>query len=155
MRMKALSPEVLYDSLTVALNGNAAPPVVVKNPKGLKIAQPTPYAIGPRDEFLNFFAGPAVETAAEEYSHGIPQVLRLMNAAPFNARSPLAESLASVSETTPEKIDTLCLAVLSRRPTADERQTLAEYVEQEGANARAFSGAIWVLLNTSEFLVNR
>jgi hypothetical protein len=152
MAVKVLSPDVLYDSLTIALNGNPAPAAAGKTGK---VAPAEPFTIGPRDEFINSFAGPASESKANGYSHGIPQLLRLMNAAPFNVGAPLARTVAGRDGTPDEKIAMMYLATLSRRPAEDELRALVEYVDARRGTEQAYAGALWILLNTSEFVLNR
>lgn len=152
MRIKMLSPEMLYDSLTAAINADLQPIAVGKNNK-----QPRPelVSIGPRDEFISFFAGPAAESGTNEYSHGIPQLLRLMNAEKLNLNLPLAKSLAARTASPSEKIESMYLAILARRPTAPERSALTDFIAAHESNEQAYAGAIWILLNSSEFLLNR
>jgi hypothetical protein len=152
MAVKVLSPDVLYDSLTIALNGNPATTAAGKNGKA---AQSAPFTIGPRDEFINSFSGPAAESKANGYAHGIPQLLRLMNAESFNVGAPLAKAVAGSDGTPEEKIAIMYLATLSRRPTEDERRALVEYVDARRGTEQAYAGALWILLNTSEFVLNR
>ena len=56
-----------------------------------------------------------------------------------------------------ERIEALYLATLSRYPTSDERQRLLAYVDLSDARRRrdqALADVFWVLINSSEFLVN-
>jgi hypothetical protein len=53
---------------------------------------------------------------------------------------------------TPEKIETLYLASLSRKPTAKEMERLARYVSGNGD--KALADVFWALLNSSEFVLN-
>src|SRR5262249_23721212 len=57
-------------------------------------------------------------------------------------------------------LEELCLAVLSRRPTADERAWFDKYKARR-ANANTppgrrelFTDVLWALVNTSEFIFN-
>lgn len=152
MRVKMLSPDMLYQSLTAAINADLQPIAVGKNTKR---PRPELVSIGPRDEFISFFAGPAAESGVNEYSHGIPQLLRLMNAEKLNVGLPLARSLAESTAAPKEKIDSLYLAVLARRPTTAEQSALADFITAHESNEQAYAGAVWILLNSSEFLLNR
>lgn len=151
--VKVLSPEVLFDSLTMAVN--CYPVTTVSVGKTGKPPQREVLVIGSRDEFVNFFSGPAAESSANEYAHGIPQLLRLMNAEALNVGAPLAKTLAERNATLQENIDTLYLATLSRRPTDAERDALAGYIVTRQGTEQAYAGALWILLNTSEFVLNR
>lgn len=151
MAIKVLSPDALYDSLTIALNGDPEEATAGKNGK----AAPARFPIGSRDEFVNFFSGLADDARPGQYAHGIPQLLRLMNAEAFNVGAPLAGALAQADGTPEVKIGLLYLAVLSRRPTADETRLLTDYVARHQGSEQAYAGALWILLNTSEFVLNR
>jgi len=166
--VKVLDPEVLYDSITRAVNADVAsawaPAAFPANDgqkknsapaKGVKVARPEPVSIGSRDEFLNFFSGSAGESGPTRYAHGIPQLLRLMNADALNVGSPTARATAASPATVDEKIEALYLAVLARRPTDAQRSLMREYVETRQGNEQAYSDALWILLNSSEFLLNR
>ena len=88
-----------------------------------------------------------------KYTHGIPQVLRMLNAkehSEFNA----AVQSATRDKTGPEAVEQLYLAVLARRPTAEETGQMTAYVERVGDVRQAYADIFWVLLNSAEFLVN-
>ena len=54
----------------------------------------------------------------------------------------------------PEKvIEALYLRVLSRRPAAEESERMVKYVAA-GDAAKGYGDALWVLINSSEFLFN-
>ena len=80
MAVKPLTPEQLYDSLThvVGQGGAAARPRA-------RATWPQRGQGGPREQFVAFFG---IEDGADptEYQAGIPQVLRLMNAAAVEQR---------------------------------------------------------------------
>ncbi len=152
MSVKVIAPDMLYDSLTIAAGGRLESPQAGKPGKS---QQPPEFSIGPREEFINFFTGPAVEARSEEYSLGIPQLLRLMNSTALNTATPIAEALARRDDSLEDRVEALYLAVLSRKPTDDERQTLGDYVKARQGTSQAFSGALWILLNSSEFVLNR
>lgn len=152
MAVKTLSADVLYDSLMGAVNARLIEPV---SQKGMKVALPDPFVIAPRDEFVNFYSSAAVDAGANEYAYGIPQVLRLMNAEAFNTGAPLVHAVATSEGSIDDKVERLYLAVLSRRPTAAERETLSKYLAERKESEQAYAGALWILLNTSEFVLNR
>src|SRR5262249_42880356 len=103
MAVKPIGPEAIYNSIETVLgeNKNASgggkaggnKPAGTK-PAGTKPAagKPASPAVSPRDEFVNFFRG---QGGAEpgEFAHGIPQFLRRMNGAQFNAGAPMIERL--------------------------------------------------------------
>jgi hypothetical protein len=64
--------------------------------------------------------------------------------------------------TTPERVEALYLATLSRRPRPAELDRMAKYIEEAGkdaqdrdkASARALADVFWMLLNCAEFKGN-
>ena len=59
--------------------------------------------------------------------------------------------------TTADRVETLYLAALSRRPRANERKRMIAYVDSGGPrnnSQRALADVFWALLNSSEFIVN-
>jgi hypothetical protein len=113
---------------------------------------------GPRNEFLTKFA--ATSEKATEHQTSILQALTLMNGRLTTAAtSPRqSETLAAVIDApfmdVGEKIETLYLASLSRKPTAKELARLKRYVEKEDRPAEALADVFWALLNSAEFSVN-
>jgi hypothetical protein len=53
-----------------------------------------------------------------------------------------------------ERLETLFLAALSRRPSASERAAMLQYVQQSEAAGAALADVFWALLNSSEFMLN-
>jgi hypothetical protein len=61
-----------------------------------------------------------------------------------------------IKGTSPEKaIEKLYLTALSRRPTADETKKMNEFVSKHQDQRAAYGDVLWVLLQTSEFALNR
>lgn len=109
-----------------------------------------------RERFRIYFqaGGDDGNTPVPDYSHGIPQVLRIMNSPTLTDGSLLISRL-NTRLATPEKvIEGLYLATLSRRPTADELARTKEFVAGESDRAQAYEDLLWVLLNSGEFLHN-
>jgi hypothetical protein len=155
MAVKPVGPEALYDSLAVvyggALDKNAAPG---GKPGGSKPGEKPAYGpTNPRDEFVNFFRGQGGEVG--EFAHGMPQFLRRMNGEWFNAPAPVIDRLVKAGASTEKAIATLYLTALSRRPTACEKELMAKYVAGRPTPAEGYSGVLWVLLNSGEFVLNR
>ncbi|MBA4017917.1 MAG: hypothetical protein C0483_12135 [Pirellula sp.] len=144
MRMKLLTPEQLYESLSVALPPSG--PVKGGRRGG-----------DPRDEFVGFFRseGEADPTA---YTRGIPQTLRMMNSDQW--WSPRQESAAirgivGDAATEEQAVDRLYLRVLSRRPTEQERGVLQEFFRAHpGSRDEAYAELLWSLVNCGEFSTN-
>jgi hypothetical protein len=59
------------------------------------------------------------------------------------------------TSTPPQVIEKLYLTALSRRPTADETKRLAAVVAKAPDARAGYGDVLWVLLNSSEFALNR
>jgi len=150
--IKVLSPEQLYDSLVsvVGAPGNANRPAAKAGPKG--------GPQGPRDQFALFFTG-GENAKPTEYEAGIPQALRLMNG-PLMAAGRMTSVAARAGEVTKtstpaQVIEKLYLTTFARKPTADEAKRLTEFVAKAPDPKAAYGDVLWVLLNSSEFALNR
>jgi hypothetical protein len=145
MNIKVLSGEMLYDSMVQVYGsppGGTAQPA--KTGKGV--------GRSPRDSFVGFFRGDDGSEAIE-YSLGIPQALRLMNSSQFN-RTAILDRLLKNSQTPEEVIEQLYLMTLSRRPSPSELSKMTAHVKK-GEARHGYSDILWVLLNSSEFALNR
>jgi hypothetical protein len=152
MKLKVMSADVLYDSLTTVLAREpAAQGRFAAKAKAKAKAGPRT----PREEFRNFFHAEADDDSGvvEDYTHGIPQVLRLMNSQSMSDTKAVVAKLAKANESPEKAIEALYLRVLSRRPTAPESERMVHYVAA-GDSAKGYGDALWVLINSSEFLFN-
>lgn len=153
MAVKGLSAAQVYDSL-VRATGRFEP-----------FALLNPFTFGqrgsPRQRIGELFADQG--TTPMERPTTILQSLALMNGEFVTQETSLADSrlLRSVAEfpgfTTPDRIDAIFMAALTRPPTSQEREKFVAYVEKggrTGAADQALSDVLWVLLNGSEFLYN-
>jgi hypothetical protein len=77
-----------------------------------------------------------------------------MNARQFNATPPLVEQLVKRKLPRDQAIATLFLATLTRRPTANEMKLMADYLEHRQEPEKGYSGILWILFNTNEFVLN-
>jgi hypothetical protein len=150
--VKVLSGEQMFDSLTTVLG-----PIGGKD-AGRRKAGGKGGPVGPRDQFARFFEG-ADNAPPTAYAAGMPQALRLMNS-PQMAQARLTNVAVRSGEVTrgsaPEKaIEKLYLTALSRRPTADETAKMTEFVKKHPDPRAAYGDVLWVLLQTSEFALNR
>lgn len=154
MRVKVLDPDMLYDSLHVVLNSDPAARVVVKGTKPIKSpSHREPVVIEPRDRFVRFFGRAALGDDSLQYGYGIPQMLRLLNSREWNVLPPFVADLNSAAVEPRTAVETLTLAVLARRPTAAEIDRLLSLANT--TSSPDYGPAFWVLLNSSEFVVNR
>lgn len=152
MAVQGLTAEQLFDSIAIAV-GHYEP-----------FQQAQPYVLnqsGPRSEFLELFAPD--NNSPTERQTSILQALALMNGQFTSSFTNLDSSatLAAVAEfplmKNPERIETLYLAALSRKPRPDELDRLVQYVESGGPSKnekQALADLFWALLNSSEFLFN-
>src|SRR5262249_3069598 len=147
MNIKVFTPEQLYDSL-IAVIGE---PTRGEAKTGKSPANAKRGPITPRDQFISFF-DPGENAKPTDYENGIPQVLRLMNH-PFTARASMkAARELTQSQPSDKAIEKLYLATLSRRPTAEERGKMTQYVAKHSTDG--YGDILWALINSSEFSLN-
>ena len=150
MSLRSLTPEQLFDSLAQATG--------YREPATLR--QRLLASAGPRQQFLSRF--PRGESATEP-AVSIPQALAMMNG-PLVARVTdvgQSRTLSAIADapfmTTAERVETLFLATLTRKPRADEAERMTRYVDQGGATGNskeALADVFWALLNSGEFAFN-
>jgi hypothetical protein len=147
MRVRGLTAEQLYDSLSLAV--------------GLS---PEPTGDAPtssRAEFLERFA--RHDETPTEMQMTILQALTLMNGGLVAGATHLERgaTLTAIAEApfldTAGRVEALFLATVSRRPKAEEAARMTAYVEGGGASGdrrKALSDVFWALLNSPEFVLN-
>jgi hypothetical protein len=150
MNIKTLSPEQMFDSFQVVL-GNGRNAAVRPNQKAAA-AKRNPAANG-KAAFVAFF-NLDENWDPMEFQAGIPQVLRLMNSAQMNNPARAIE-ITREAKSPNEAIEALYLTVLSRKPTEVELGRGLAHVKKVGDNRQAYADLLWVLVNTSEFALNR
>ena len=112
-----MSPGVFYDSLKLA---TGFPELKIGLPER-KAKLTVISSFTPREVFVDFFrAAQGEEANPLENTHGIPQSLKLMNAAQLSSESPVVQRVASAAKSRAEAIEQLYLTALSRRPSASE-----------------------------------
>jgi len=147
--MKVMTPEQLYDSLTLVTGGNRG-----ASPKN-KPADNTKRGGGnARDQFVNFFLAGAEEPNATEYDPGIPQALRLMNSRMVAAGGVVQEAIKS-GGSDDKVIEKIYLSALARRPNAAELKRLQDYISKNGTSSETYGDILWAVLNSSEFTMVR
>lgn len=155
MAIKCLSAEQIYDCLAEAVRRREpATGGGLGNPNQLAVFDPT------RQAFLNKFRAPTQKRT--EFQAGIPQALTMMNgaltfAATDLARSDLLSALEAPVFTNEERVEVLFLSVLSRMPSAAEKERISNYLKSSssGNDARpALADVLWALLNSGEFILN-
>ena len=150
--LRGLTPEQLFDSLAEAVGFYQ--PFSSENP--FVIATDTPRAM-----FLDLFRDNAESALDKETT--ILQALAMMNGEFIQNATSLenSQTLRAIIEfpamTDEQKLETLFLATLSRKPTDAEAKRFGQYLKNGGpANDKkaALGDVFWVLLNSSEFLLN-
>lgn len=147
MAVKVMSPDVLYDALLQVLEVKQ---LEFDLPESLRVLLPP--AERARLRFVRFFRTEAAE--ADEFARGVPHVLSLLNSEAVNATTPAVRKLSSLP---PEQaVEQLYLTALTRRPTADERKLMDGYLANRAAvsPAERYAAVLWILLNSSEFVMN-
>ncbi len=113
-----------------------------------------------RSQFDEVFSDSTSKAGAQL---SVLQALAMMNGSLTADATNIEKSrtLAAIAEfphaTTPERIEALFLAALSRRPRTNELKRLVAYVDSGGPHdktARALADVFWALLNSSEFIFN-
>ena len=150
MPLKIMTADMLYDSMATALGHQVAGDARRGGAKKKKGGG------NPRDEFRKFFHAEADDDAGivADYSHGVPQVLRLMNARQINDTTAAISSLMKSGGSSETVIQNIYLTVLSRAPTDAEIKRASEFVAGDKDAANGYGDLMWALLNTSEFLFN-
>jgi hypothetical protein len=150
MPTKVMSADMLYDSLNQVLGHS----VGQAQERGDKKMAKKKGGGGPRDQFRKFFHAEADDDSGvvEDYTHGIPQVLRLMNAKQTNDLDATVAKLTK--DAAPDKaIEALYLTALSRKPTDAEMKKMKAYVASEKDPAQGYRDVFWALLNSGEFVI--
>jgi hypothetical protein len=151
MASKVLTPEELYDALCVALEvAEVAPPIDPKK-KGNGKGPPPP---SPRSLFVKFFRNPGDVDEPTELKLGVPHVLKMMNEFGFNTGGKVVERVTMSAKSREEAIDELFIAVLARTPTAAERDRFVAFAARQKSAEDAYRRIVWVLINSSEFVLN-
>lgn len=147
--IRGLTPEQFFDSVATAIGYQDAMPASQRGPFGP--------ANSPRTEFLTKFANQSDK--ATEHQTSILQALTLMNGKLVADATSIerSETLAAVADAPfmdmKERIETLYLATLSRRPSDKELLRLAGFVGAE-KDKGALADILWALLNSGEFMLN-
>jgi hypothetical protein len=159
MPLRGLSAEQLFDSISQATGYRDT-----SNNNNRFFGNP-----GVRGRFLTQFANASDKPT--EVQTSILQALSLMNGVVTAAATDLerSETLAALLDApfmdTAERVETLYLTTLSRKPTPRELSRMVQYVEQGGSDGssakdkeknynRALADVFWVLLNSGEFFLN-
>jgi len=148
--VRGLTPEQFFDSLAEAVGFYQ--PYRSENPFVIN-------SDSPRGRFIELFRTDA--ESALDHRSTILQALAMMNGDFIGDATDVEESrtLRAVTEfplmSTDERLDTLFIAALARRPSAEERKMFSEHIAAAKDNRDdALADVFWALLNSSEFLFN-
>ena len=150
--VKSLSPEQVFDSLEQAL----MLPISKLDPSSARWT-------GERMQVVSRL-GESAGKSPEDYASGIPQALVMMNgkltadAISVEKSRLLRATLDSPFMSALDRIDTLCLATLSRHPTKEETDAFVAYIQKyvsEDERRRAHGEILWALVNSPEFVLCR
>lgn len=151
--LKAVSPDQVFDSLEQAL----LLPVS-------RLSNDSPRWTGGREQMVVRLSE-TIGSSPEDFASGIPQALMMMNGQLTNdAISPERSRLLRAVIEAPflpddDRLETLYLAVLTRKPSAAETQALKKYIDSQSANSadrqKAYGEILWALLNSPEFVLCR
>ena len=152
MPVKALSAEQLYDSLNrvLARRGGGQMP-------GLNLRSPL---LDPqRQQFMIKMQSQA--RSPLDYQAGVLQALTLLNGADLAEattaeRGPLLLALDTPLFAEGDRLETMFLATITRQPTDHEREVFLKHIASRSPSekGKAWSDALWALLNTAEFATN-
>jgi len=154
MPLRVMTADMLFDSLKLAygdpkldLRGTD---VKTSSALGAAALVADPYL-----EFLRRFG--TNEEDATDFTHGIPQMLTMLNHPRLLAGSKALDSYrkATPSATPEQTVEWLYLTTLSRRPTGDEQADAQRYLGKAADPAKGYAGVLWMLINRSEYLLVR
>lgn len=149
--VRGMMPEQLFDCICVATDYRDGD--VASNPS--RRGQAVPQQNAQRAQFLALFSS---QDKPIETQTSILQALFVMNG-PFIAersRQPL-QTIAVQNTSTRRRVEALYLLVLSRLPRAAEMDRMVRYIDSGGGSGdprQAVADVCWVLLNSSEFMLN-
>jgi hypothetical protein len=149
-RVRPLSAEELTSAWRVATSYVQADP---KAAERIKQERYYPLTSG---YVLSFFGKPA--NGVGDFQGGLHEHLYLNNGQLgqliSNNNGGLLMEMAEGEGAWPARVERLYLAILSRRPTAEETQHFAEYFAAEETPHERVRDAIWALMTSSEFRFN-
>jgi len=150
MPLRVMTADVLYDSLKQAY-GDPKLDLRAVDAKDNIAGQSAPIA----DAYLEFLRrfGTNKEDATD-FTHGIPQMLTMINHPRLLSGSKALDSHRKITPTpSAEKtVEWLYLSTLARRPTSEEQADAQRYLKR---TENGYIGVLWMLVNRSEYLLVR
>jgi hypothetical protein len=152
MPVKVMSADVLYDSLRLALTDPNLDLRSYDAKDAGRFGESSPVGTA-YDEFVKVFATNRED--ATDFTHGIPQFLALLNHPRLRSGGKTVDDLLKTKLEPAQAIETLYLATLARRPTAEEAQEAEQFLANSLEPRKGYNGVLWMLVNRSEFLLIR
>ena len=154
MPLRLMTADVLFDSLKLAYGDPKLDLRGFDQKDGLTNGESAPVA----DAYLEFLRrfGTNKEDATD-FTHGIPQMLTMINHPRLLTGSKALESYlkATPAPRSEQTVEWLYLSTLSRRPTSDEQADAQRYLTTAADKTKAYFGVLWMLVNRSEYLFVR
>lgn len=150
--VKIMGASVFYDSLKSATGWADLKLGLPERKPGLGSV-----ALSPREAFAEFYrSSQGQDDDLQEYRHGIPQALKLLNAPQLNRTAPVVDALLRSDPPRERAIDQLYLAALARRPNAQEAKLMADFLarRKDSSAEQNYNAILWALINSSEFVLN-
>jgi Protein of unknown function (DUF1549)/Protein of unknown function (DUF1553) len=111
--------------------------------------------------FLDLFGRPPRDTPYEEERNSdvsLKQALYFLNSEQLDGKitgSPRLKRMLASNKSEEDLVDELYLTMLSRFPSAEEKQNLVQYLaKKKAARAQAVQDAVWAVMNSKEFIFN-
>lgn len=154
MPLRLMTADQLYDSLKLAY-GDAKLDLRAIHPKDGNTAGESAPVGDAYLEFLRRFG--TNEEDATDFTHGIPQMLTMINHPRLLAGSKALDAFRKANKDAPPArvVEWLYLATLSRRPTAEESAEAVNYLTRAADGEAAQVGVLWMLVNRSEYMLVR
>ncbi|MBM3982260.1 MAG: DUF1553 domain-containing protein [Planctomycetes bacterium] len=154
MPLRVMTADVLLDSLKLAYGDPKLDLRAIDPKDGNANGESAPVA-EPYLEFLRRFG--TNEDDATDFTHGIPQMLAMINHPRLLAGSNLldAKLKAKPAPGADEVVEFLYLSTLSRRPTAAEKAAADRYLKKAPDPTKGYNGVLWMLVNRTEYLLVR
>jgi hypothetical protein len=154
MPLRVMTADMLYDSLKQAY-GDPKLDLRAVDPKDSSTAGMSAPVADAYLEFLRRFG--TNKEDATDFTHGIPQMLTMINHPRLLAGSKSLDAYRKMTPTpSPEQtVEWLYLSTLSRRPTAEEQKEAQRYLNSVSKEADPYIGVLWSLVNRSEYLLVR
>ncbi len=152
MPVRVMTADVLYDSLRLAMNDPKLDVRSYDSREASRFGESSPVG-SPYDEFVKLFT--TNEEDATDFTHGIPQLLAMMNHPRLRQPSKTIDDLLKAKATPTEAIEKLYLSTLSRKPTTEELSESEAFILKAKEPRNGYAALLWTLMNRSEFLLVR